>query len=417
MTSDQQPVPTTNTSKASMKRVIFQSLSSLIILGCAGALAFYFLKTPPKAKPRTRTPVVPLVAAASIQPQDINYEFEAMGTVVSAREIQLTPRVQGEITALSPEMIPGGYVKTGDHLISIDPTDYELTILQLQSDLAKVSSEFKLEMGSQRIAMKEFEILGQEVTDIEKELMLRKPQLGIARAAIANAEARLQQAKIDLSRTEVTAPFNGVVLSKSVDLGSHVSSTTPIAHLVGTDTFWVKVSLPISRLQWLKIPESRSDVGSPARIFLHTDEKNSNYRDGRVLRLAADLETEGRMAVLYVSVEDPFSLTPLNSKKPKLLLGSFVRVKFTGKELRNVYAVDRDHLHENDTLWLLTKDNTLEIRNVDIIARTKEQVYIGASAKNLSLITSQIPSPSDGTPLQLLEKRKTETPQEEKGVE
>lgn len=400
-----------------MKRVIMQILSSLIVLGCAGVLAYYYLKTPPKAKPRARTPVAPLVTVASIQPENIYYEFEAMGTVVSAREIHLTPRVNGEITALSPEMVPGGYVKKGDHLVSIDPTDYELTILQLQSDLAKASSDFRLEMGSQRIAMKEFEILGEVVSDTEKELMLRKPQLGSARATVANAEARLKQAKVDLSRTGVTAPFNGVILSKSVDLGSYVSSTTPIAQLAGTDTFWVKVSLPVSQLQWLKIPENTSEVGSPARIFLNKNDENERYRDGRVLRLAADLEAEGRMAVLYVSVDDPLSLAPLNSKKPKLLLGGFVRVNFTGKELRNVYPLHRDHLHENDTLWLLTKDNTLDIKNVDIIARTKEHVYIAASDKTLRLITSQIPNPSGGTQLQLLEKNKPENPQVEKDVE
>ena len=417
MNSDQQTDPAAKAPQASMKMVIFQILSSLFVLGCAGVLAAYYLKTPPKATPRARTPVVPLVTVASIQPRDIHYSFEAMGTVVSAREIHLTPRVNGEITDLSPEMVPGGYVKKGDHLLSIDPTDYELTILQLQSDLAKASSDYRLEMGSQRIAMKEFEILGQEVSDTEKELMLRKPQLSIAAAAVATAEARLKQAEIDLSRTAVTAPFNGVILEKSVDLGSYVSSTTPIAQLAGTDTFWVKVSLPVNRLQWLKIPESTSDAGSPVRIFLHKDDENSNYRDGQVLRLAADLEEEGRMAVLYVSVEDPLSLTPLNSDKPKLLLGSFVRVNFTGKELRNVYAIQRDHLHENDTLWLLTKDNTLEIKKVDIIARTKEHVYIAASDNPLSLITSQIPSPTAGTPLQLMEKKKPENPQVEKDIE
>lgn len=405
MSSEQQPAPQTTSMKGGTKRIILQILFSLIILGCAAALASHFIKTPPKAKPRVRTPKAPLVTVISIQPQDVLYEFTAMGTITSAQEISLSPRVSGEVISLSPEMVPGGYVKTGDHLVSIDPTDYELSILQLQSDLAKVTSDLNLEMGSQRIATKELEILGQEVSPTEKKLMLREPQLGIAKAAVANAEAKLKRAKIDLSRTKITAPFNGVILSENIDLGSHVSSTSPIAQIAGTDQFWVKVSLPVEQLQWLDIPTATSHTGSSARIFLQETADESRYRDGRVIRLAASLEAEGRMAELYVSVEDPLCLTPKNHENPQLLLGAFVRVSFTGKSLNNVFAIDRNHLHENDTIWFLSGDNTLEIKEVDIIARTKEYIYTKTELGNSPrLITSQVQSPTSGTPLQLLQK-------------
>jgi hypothetical protein len=262
-------------------------------------------------------------------------------------------------------------------------------------------------MGSQRIATKELEILGQEVSPTEKKLMLREPQLGIAKAAVANAEAKLTRARIDLARTKITAPFNGVILSEIIDLGSHVSSTTPIAQLAGTDQFWVKVRLPVEQLQWLIIPTTTSHSGSSARIFLQERGSETRYRDGRVIRLAASLEAEGRMAELYVSIDDPLCLNPENDDMPQLLLGAFVRVSFNGRKLKNVFAIDRNHLHENDTIWLLSGDNTLEVKTVDIIARTKEYIYttttLGTSPR---LITSQVPSPADGTPLQLLQKGK-----------
>ena len=405
MSSQQQLAPQTSNQKGGAKKIILQILGSLIVLGCAVALASYYIKTPPKAKPRVRTPVAPLVTVTSIQPQDIMYEFTAMGTVTSAQEISLNPRVSGEVIDVSPEMVPGGYVKTGDHLVSIDPTDYEIAILQLQSDLAKVTSDLNLEMGSQRIASKEFEILGQEVSPTEKKLMLREPQLGIARAAVANAEAKLKRARIDLTRTKITAPFNGVILSKKIDLGSHVSSTTPIAQLAGTDQFWVKVRLPVEQLQWLNIPTTTSRNGSSARIFSQERGSETRYRDGRVIRLAASLEAEGRMAELYVSVDDPLCLTPENDDTPQLLLGAFVRVSFTGRKLNNIFAIDRNYLHENDTIWLLSGDNTLEVTTVDVLARTKEYVYTATTLGNAPrLITSGVPNPTTGTPLQLLKK-------------
>lgn len=404
MSSEQHSTPQAIPKKSGVKRTLLQILFSLIILLCAGTLASYYIKTPPKAKPRVRTPVAPLVTVTPINPQEVIYESTAMGIVTSAQEISLNPRVSGDIISLSPEMVPGGYIKTGDHLASIDPTDYEIALLQLQSDLAKVKSDLHLEMGSQRIATKEFEILGQEVSPAEKELMLRAPQLDIAKAAVANAEAKLQRARIDLSRTKITAPFNGVILSKKIDLGSHVSPTAPIAQLAGTDQFWVKVSLPVEQLQWLDIPTTTSGKGSSAHVFLQETNNKTTYREGHIIRLAASLETEGRMAQLYVAVNDPLCLTPENHDKQQLLLGAFVRVTFTGKKLEKVFVIDRNYLHENNTIWLLSEDNTLEVKTVDIIAKTKEYIYTTtALGDSPHMVTSQIPSPITGTRLQLLQ--------------
>ena len=386
---------------------VIQLFLSIIILGSAVALASHYLNTSPKAKPRARTPKPPLVTVTSLHTQDISYEFDAMGTVTSAREIGLTPRVNGEIINISSEMVPGGHINQGEELFSIDPTDYEITILQLKSDLAKALSDLNLEMGNQRIAIKEFEILGQKVSDTEKDLMLRKPQLGIAKATVAAVEAQLKRARIDLQRTRVTAPFNGVVLSKNIDLGSRVSSNSSVAQLVGTDQFWIKVSLPVQQLRWLTIPAKAGETGSTARIYLQEKSGHSYYREGNVIRLAADLETEGRMAVIYVAVDDPLNLTPSNAEKPQLFLGSFVQVAFAGKELKQVFAIDRNYFHENNTVWVLAEDNTLEVKTVDVVARTKTHIYTSTSlGRQARLITSQISSPSQGTQLQLLGDKK-----------
>ncbi|BHH86331.1 efflux RND transporter periplasmic adaptor subunit [Desulforhopalus sp. 52FAK] len=398
----------TKSSKPHVVKGVIQLFLSIIILGGAVALASHYVNNSPKAKPRARSPKPPLVTVTSLQAQDISYEFDAMGTVTSAQEIGLIPRVNGEIISISPEMVPGGQITQGEELFSIDPTDYEITILQLKSDLAKAVSDLNLEMGNQRIAIKEFEILGQKVSDTEKDLMLRKPQLGIAKAAVAAVEAQLKRARIDLQRTRFTAPFNGVILSKNIDLGSRVSSNSPVGQLVGTDQFWVKVSLPVQQLRWLTIPAKAGEPGSVARIYLQEKSGKNLYRQGNVIRLAADLETEGRMAVIYVAVNDPLSLMPSNKAKPQLFLGSFVQVTFAGQELKQVFTIDRNYFHENNTVWLLAKDNTLEIRTVDVLARTKTHIYTSTSlGTQARLITSQISSPSQGTQLQVLEQIKS----------
>lgn len=394
--------------KPKVVKSIIQLLFSLIVLGCAVALASHYIKTSPKAKPRPRASKPPLVTVTQLKPHDASYTFEAMGTIVSAREIGITPRVSGEVVSISPDMVPGGHVAKGEELFTIDPADYEITILQLESDLAKAASDLNLEMGSQRIARKEYEILGQEVTKTEKDLMLRKPQLGIAKAAVAAAEAKLDRARLDLQRCKIIAPFNGVILAKNVDLGSRVNSNSSVGQLVGTDQFWVKVSVPVQQLKWLQVPSKISATGSLARIYLQDKNRTESYREGRVIRLAADLESEGRMAVLYVAINDPLCLVPANSDKPQLFLGSFVQVSFAGKKLSQVYAINRNYLHENDTIWLLNSDNTLDVKPIDILARNRTHVYSSTSlGQEITIITSQITTPTQGTALQLLGEKDT----------
>ena len=127
----------------------------------------------------------------------------------------------------------------------------------------------KLELGHQAVAKREWELLnkGKPAQDMEKELALRQPHLNKVRANLAAAEAELKTAMLDLERTQIRAPFNAMVLSKSVDLGSQVTLQETLAELVGTDTYRIQVSIPVERLEWIQTPSQAGDPGSKARII------------------------------------------------------------------------------------------------------------------------------------------------------
>jgi len=403
MTSTENPAPEGAKKNKPTGAVILQILLSVALLGCGVALAAYYLKTGPEAKPKKRQSSPTLVEIMPIKYGTHQLTVNGMGTVFSAKEINLTPGVGGEIIAISDNLVPGGFFVKDETLVTIDPIDYKLAILRLQSEVAKAENDLQLEMGNQRIARKEYEILGQEVSAIEKQLMLRNPQLGITKATLQGVKATLAQAELDLKRTQVHAPFNGVILSRSVNLGTRITESTVLAKLVGTDEFWLKLAIPTDQLKWITFPEG-DKKGSKVRLFLQVKENGGSIRTGRVIRLAADVEERGRMATVYVAIKDPLCLLPENSEKPKLLLGSFVRAEIEGTELTSVVAINRDHLRENNSIWLMKDDNTLEIRKVNIVAKTQDQVLVGSSIKNGErLIVSSLSSPLAGSTLQLLQ--------------
>jgi RND family efflux transporter MFP subunit len=404
MTSADTPAPKGNPNKKRLIAILLQVLLSIAVLGCGVALAAYYLKTGPEAKPRKREPNPPLVEVKQIDYAPHRFTVNGMGTVLAAKEINLTPGVGGEIISMHDKMVPGGFFAKDDVLADIDPLDYELAVKRLQSEVAKVQNELELEMGNQRISQKEFELLGQEVSETEKKLMLREPQLAMQKATLDGAKATLAQAELNLKRTRIKAPFNGVVLSRSVNIGARVSESTVLARLVGTDEFWLKLAIPTDQLKWITFPaDDKNRQGSRVRIFLRQTAKEDNFLIGRVVRLAADVEEQGRMAAVYVSVSDPLSLLPENREKPQLLLGSFVRAEIEGSQLASVVAINRDYLREGDRVWLMNGDNTLEIREVDIIAKNNDLIFIGPGlADGEKLIVSGLSSPVAGIPVKLL---------------
>jgi RND family efflux transporter MFP subunit len=402
MKSADTPAPEGSPNKKRSITVFLQLFLSIAILGCGAVLASYYLKTGPEAKPRKHETSPPLVEVKQINYGSHRLIINGMGTVLAAKEINLTASVGGEIVNMSDKMVPGGFFAKEELLMTIDPVDYQLVVKRLQSEVGKVQNELELEMGNQLIARKEFEVLGQEVSTAEKKLMLREPQLEIQKATLAGVKATLAQAELNLKRTQVKAPFNGVVLSRSVNFGSRISESTVLARLVGTDEFWLKLAIPTAQLKWITFPTGGRQ-GSEVRIFLQETTKDPVYRTGRVVRLAADVEEQGRMAAVYVAVKDPLCLLPENSEKPqlpKLLLGSFVRADIEGSELASVVTVNRDYLREGDSIWVMKDDNTLEIRQVDIVARTNDQVLIGSGlADGEKLIVSGLSAPVTGIPV------------------
>lgn len=376
-----------------------------MVLGGGITLATYYLKTGPEPKSRKRIPNPPLVQIEKMNFQDHQLQIEGMGTVVAAKEINLTPGVSGEIIKINPHLVAGGSISAGETLINIDPIDYQLAVLELQNEVNIVSHEIELEMGNQRVSQKEFEILGQAVSQSEKSLILREPQLNIKKATLKNKQSKLAQAELNLKRTTVVAPFNATVISTSVNLGSRVSQSSPMANLVGTDEFWIKILLPVEHLQWIKLPDKDKSNGAMVRVYLD-NHPDSPFREGQISKLAASLEEQGKLAILFAVVKDPLALLEENRDKPKLLLGAFVRAEIAGTTFRNVLAIDRNHLRENNSVWVMDDDDRLEIRPVQISARNKTQLFVTNSLKEGErLITSSLSAPVEGTKLRLLGKK------------
>lgn len=366
---------------------------AVISMGAAGYLAL--VKATPKVRRKPPVKMVPLVGVQKIYPQTQQVVIRAMGSVIPAKELTLKSRVAGEIVAVHPEFTEGGILRRGEQIIKVDDMDYKLIAAQKQSAVANASYELKLELGRQDVAQREWELLNGDnpAPAADAELALRKPHLEKAQSDLIAAKAELEAAKLQLARTSITAPFNAVVRTIHVERGSQIAIQENLATLVGTDEYWVQVSVPVDRLKWIDIPSSRRQDGAEARITYHGD----FVRKGHVVKLLSDLEAEGRMARLVVAVQDPLDLNRADDQPPAMLIGEYVRVDIQGHSIPDAFRIPRSALRDNAKLWLAGSDGKLEIREVQTIWRDTDTVLVKDGLKpGAKLIITDLAAPVQG---------------------
>ena len=372
----------------------------LAIVAGGGGLALGLVETGPEAKRKPPVRQAKLVDVAAVEFRRTTVTIRAMGTVQPDRQVDLQPRVSGQVVWLSDEYVTGGILNAGDRLLGIDPQDYRLVVRQRAADVAKAESDIKIEQGQQSIARREFELLGETVSAADSELVLRKPQLAAVEADLETARSALAQARLDLARTTVTVPFNAVIKSREVNLGTQVTTSNAVATLIGTDSYLIEVAVPVDQLHWISIPRRTGETGSQVRVFNEAAWGPDTFRTGRVVRLAGELESEGRMARLLVAVADPLALEEANAAKPALLIGSYVRVAIHGRAVGPVAVVERRLVRDGNNAWVLTAAGRLEIRPLDILFRGPREVLVESGLEpGERVVTTALSAPVEGMAL------------------
>lgn len=382
-------------------------LPSLLLVVIGVGMSAYWLTNKPRAERTPPQVLAPLVEA--ITPERVNHQttINAMGSVIAAQSVNLTPRISGMVTWVSPDFVEGGILKQGKVLVELDPTDYKLAIIQAENDLARAEFNLKMEQGQQAIVKREYELLGADLKGQEQDLVLRKPHLSAAKAAVAAAQAALQQARLNLERTRPFAPFNSIIISRNANVGawmSAFSTGTPLAKLVGTDYFWINVSVPVDKLTWLDIPGINSKTnGSTVTISYENVWGKGIFRSGVIKRLQAELEPEGRMAKLLVEVDDPLCQKLVNKSLPPLMLGTYVKVDIAGDSLADVIQLPESVVHDDRQIWLLNNDNTLAIQKISPLWAEQGFVYLANNQlpANAKVISSALSAPVNGMVLRL----------------
>jgi RND family efflux transporter MFP subunit len=179
-------------------------------------------------------PPAPEVVVANPVVREVTTYLEYTGHTASVEAAEIRARVQGVLQAI--HFTPGSNVQKGDLLFVIEPELYEARVAQAQANVQ--SARAQLQAAEEQLAITE-EIFRRKAGS-KADLVQRTQARDEALAALAQAEATLTAAKLDLSYTHIYAPVTGRIDRNLVDLGNLVGASEPtlLASIVRQDPMY-----------------------------------------------------------------------------------------------------------------------------------------------------------------------------------
>jgi RND family efflux transporter MFP subunit len=190
----------------------------------------------------------------------------------------------------------------------------------------------------------------------------------------------LEQAMLDLERTEIRAPFDGRVRRENVDVGQFVSRGNSLAQLYSIDVAEVRLPLSSDDLAYVDLPLAYRDengaVAAGPGVVLRADWAGKEYTwRGRIARTEGEIDEATRMLYAVAEVKDPYA-RGADPRRPPLAVGMFVRAEILGKSMAGAIVLPRSSVRGSDTVYVIDPDGRLRFRKVDIFKNERERVIV-----------------------------------------
>ncbi|EIZ0688381.1 TPA: multidrug efflux RND transporter periplasmic adaptor subunit VmeY [Vibrio parahaemolyticus] len=310
----------------------------------------------------------PLVVTQDVTVIDYQPSKSYIGRIEAVEDTNITAQISGYLQARHFE--EGQMVEKGQLLYSIEPSSFEAQVASAKAALAQAKASLKkAELDHQRgknllprgsISQSEFDALTATL-------------LG-ARAELEAANAQLKLAEVNLSYTQIRAPFSGRISDTKVSTGDLVSpSSGVLTTLVSLDP--VHTSFSVSERERLVMGMDRIKGDGSAEsngVEVQLELENGQFFEhlGQLDFLGNRIDTKTGTIAMRALVPNP---------EHKLLPGQHIKVNLRDKNTRDVIVVPRRAVQtdlEGDFVMVTTEGNVAERRNVELGPQVEQGIII-----------------------------------------
>lgn len=378
-------------------------IAPFAILAIAGGMAFLIARS--GDEPEREAPVQAALLVDVVRPniEQGSFTVRAQGSVSPRVETSLVSEVSGKVISMSEDFVAGGVFAKDQVLARIDPSDYQTALLAAEAELAAAQANLADEQARSDAAREDFRRLygdSRKPTD----LLLRLPQVARAKASVQAQQAAVERARRELQRTRITLPFNGMIRTRSANLGQYVTTGTTLGSAFSTDRAEIRLPVSENDLAFLDIPLTRSarDLNRPVTLIGSVSGQSARW-DARLVRTEGVIDNNTRLTYLVAVIPDPYGLES-QAENPALPMGTFVEARIPGRDASGLMLLPAQAIHDGNQIYLADKDDKLEIREIEIVRATPREVYVsGRISSGDRVIVTAIPAPIPGLKLSVRE--------------
>lgn len=314
-------------------------------------------------------------------PQDVQVSISARGVAKPHFDLTMLSEVSGKITWLSNKFESGYIVKKGEIIAQVEAIDYEQALSEAKEALAEANLNYLEEERQGEQARLEWERSGIKSKPASP-LVLREPQMEQVKFALEQAKNAVKSAQKDLNNTKIKAPFDALIVTRSIDVGTYLQAGGEIGEVNSIDR--MDFSIPLSKQQWKLVPNLSNEQLQESKIPVElTDTTSDQSWQGYISRIERHIDETSRQRSLVVSVDNPI--------EKDLYSGTFVSANITGKVLPNVLKLPQSAISSENTIYFL-KEGRLQVKdNFVTIASDSEHIYIEPwTDKEVQIVTYPI---------------------------
>ncbi len=256
------------------------------------------------------------------------------------------------------------------------------------------------EVAQGKVAEREWK----QITDTSPtELSLRKPQLAQELARVKAAQASVLRAERNLERTEIRAPYDAMINSRNIGLGSFVGVGSKIGHVLGTAIAEIRLPVADNQLAFLVKTESTKQGVNAQVNLIGTYAGQDTQWQAIIVRSEGVIDSKSRMSYLVAEINDPYLLnSSSDSSDIPLRFGSYVNAKIMGYDISQATLVPR-YLVVNGKVAILDDESKLHYAVIDIVRQQGSHVIVTNGLQDGDqLIVSALDYPVDGMKLALV---------------
>jgi membrane fusion protein, multidrug efflux system len=226
---------------------------------------------------------VPVVVATAHR-GDLPVYFNGLGTVTAFNTVTVRSRVDGQIVKIN--FTEGQFVKEGDALIEIDPRPYQVQLEQAEGQLAKDQAQLK----DVQVDYGRYQLLFKEGVIPQQQLDTQQAQVGTFEGAIKADVATIDNAKLQITYSHITAPISGRVGLRLVDIGNivHATDTNGLLVITQLQPIALLFSLPQDQL-----PEVVARMRSDRQLAVEAYDRDNSDKiaTGKLLTIDNQIDT------------------------------------------------------------------------------------------------------------------------------